>query len=238
MGFGTLFIGYLIGANTLAYPGFTKIFAYLVMLLALLKLSPYNRALKNAFFTLIPTTALGLCYLLLEGADFFSLLSKESGNLLFRLVPLGCYVLELVLLFFLLHGLQSLAKETEVKKLEVEAFRNRIFTTVYYLLLIAGQFNYGESSAKFLIRYNIAVLLIGLVIVFLNAKLFFEYYMWICLPDDADMGRKTSSIPFLDRLYKRADEREERRLAERLAADAEYRRQKEKAKKGKATKRK
>ncbi len=236
MGFGILFIGYLIGANTLVYPGFTKIFAYLAMLLAMTKLAPYNRPLRSAFCTLIPTAAVGLGYLLLELASLFSLLGEEARSLLFRLVPLASYAFELVFLFLLLRGLQALAKETEVKKLEVEAFRNRIFTTVYYALLIAGQFNYGESSAKFLIRYNIVVLLIGLVIAALNAKLIFSYYMWICLPEDADMGRRTSSIPFLDRWYKHADEREERRLAARLAADAEYR--KEKAQKKKERRRK
>ena len=234
MGVGTLFIGYLIGANTLAYPGFTKIFSYLVMLLAMTKLAPYNRHLKRAFYTLIPSAVFGLGYLLLELADFFSLLAGEGRDLLFRLIPLACYTLELAFLFLLLRGLQELAKETEVKKLEVEAFRDRIFTAVYYVLLLAGQFNYGESSAAFLIRYNIVVLVVGLVIVFLNAKLFFGYYMWICLPEDVEMGRRTSSIPFLDRLYKRADEREERRLAERLAADAEHRQRKaQKNKEGK-----
>ena len=101
MGFGTLFIGYLIGANTLAYPGFTKVFAYLVMLLAMTKLAPYHRSLKNALYTLIPTAVLGLGYLLLEGADLFSLLSEEGKALLFRLVPLGCYLCEAAFLFLL-----------------------------------------------------------------------------------------------------------------------------------------
>ncbi len=238
MGFGILFIGYLIGTNTLVYPGFTKIFSYLVMLLAMTKLAPYNRSLKSAFYTLIPTAVFGFGYLLLEIAGFFSLISGEGKELLFRLTPLICYIFEFAFLFLLLHGLQALAKETEVKKLEVEAFRNRIFTVVYYLLLLAGQFNYGENAAKFLIRYNIVVLILGLVLVFLNTKLFFGYYMWICLPEDTEMGRRTSSIPFLDRLYKRADEREERRLAERLAADAEYRREKAVKKKKKEGKRK
>ncbi len=238
MGFGILFFGYLIGANTLVYPGFTKVFAYLVMLLAMTKLSPYNRSLTSAYYTLIPTSVLGVAYLFLEISSLFSLLSAEISTLLFRLCPLFCSILELVFLFLLLRGLEALARETAVKKLEVEAFRNRIFTVVYYLLFIAGQFNYGESSAKFLIRYNIVILLVGLVLIVLNAKLFFSYYMWICLPEDVEMTRKTSRIPFLDRLYRRADEREERRLAERLAADAEYKRQKAERKRKKGGKKK
>ena len=179
MGFGILFFGYLISFNTLAYPGFTRIFAYLVMLLAMTKLAQYNRHLRSAFGMLVPAAIFGFFYFLTQGAAFFSLLSIENEELLFRLSELGCYIFEFLFLYLLLRGLQDLAVETEVPMLVVRSFRNRIFTSVYYVLLILGQFNYGESTAQFLIRYNIIVMLIGFVILFLNAKLFYSYYMWI-----------------------------------------------------------
>ncbi|MBR7094779.1 MAG: hypothetical protein IKC73_01020 [Clostridia bacterium] len=232
MGFGILFLGYLINLNTLVYPGFTKILGYLVMLLAMTKLAAYNRPLKSAFCTMIPTAVLGVFYLLLEVAALFSLLPTKEEELLFRLIPLAAYALELVFCFFLFRGLQALAEETEVRVLEVRAFRNRIFTTVYYLLFLAGQFNYGESSALFLVRYNIAILLVGIVIAFLNLKMIYSFYMWICLPEDLSMDKGGFSLPGLGRLSAKLDEMQERRAKE-MAEERRYRAERKKKRKDK-----
>ena len=179
MGFGILFFGYLISFNTIAYPGFTRIFAYLVMLLAMTKLAQYNRYLKSAFHLLIPTSVFGIFYLMTEAATLFSLLTPDIEVLLFRLSSLGCYIFEFAFIYLLFRGLQDLATETEVPMLVVRAFRNRIFSSVYYVLFILGQFNYGESSAAFLIRYNIIVMILGFVVMFLNAKMIYAFYLHI-----------------------------------------------------------
>ncbi|MBO7292665.1 MAG: hypothetical protein J6V07_01885, partial [Clostridia bacterium] len=177
MGFGILFFGYLISINTIAYPGFTKIIAYLVMLLAMTRLGQYNRDLKAAYYTLIPTAVIGALYFLAEIAAMFSLLPEKELTLLFRLVPLAIAIFELVFLFRLLRGLQALAKETEVPMLEVSAFRDRLFVLGYYFLYILGQLDYGEKMAYVLACYNLAILLVGFVVMFLNAKLFYNFYM-------------------------------------------------------------
>lgn len=226
MGFGILFVGYLIGINTIAYPGFTKIIAYLVMLLAMTRLGQYNRDLKTAYYTLIPTAIVGGLYFLAEIAAMFSLIPEKEMTLLFRLIPLAAAVLELLFLFRLLRGLQALAKETEVPMLEVAAFRNRLFVIGYYILYIFGQLDYGEKMAYFLACYNLAILLVGFVVMFLNAKLFYNFYMWICLPGDEDMKRRTSKNRLLDKLYEKMDEMEERKLKRRQ--EQELQRQSEK----------
>ncbi len=232
MGFGILFFGYLINLNTLVYPGFTKILGYLIMLLAMTKLMVYNRPLRSAFYTLIPTTILGFLYLLLEGAALFSLLPSKEEMLLFRLIPLADYAMELAFCFFLFRGLQALAAETEVRVLEVQAFRNRIFTTVYYLLFLAGQFNYGEGSDLFLARYNIVILLVGIVVTFLNLKMIYSFYMWICLPEDLTMEKGGFSLPGLGRLNAKLDEMHEKRAKE-MAEERRYRTEKRKKRKDK-----
>ncbi len=236
MGFGILFLGYLISFNTVAYPGFTKVFSFLLMLLAMSKLGIYNRHLRGAYRALIPTTVFGAVYFFLEAARMFSFLSEENALLLFRLVPLAVAIGELVFLTYLLGGLAELAKETEVPFLQLGALRNRILTLIYYFLFILGQFDYSPALTRFLVYYNVALLFVGFFIFFLNAKLIFGFYMWICLPGDENMSRKTSKIPFIDKLYEKMDAAEERRLMRRQNADAAYRKDKQKSKENKKKK--
>ena len=231
MGFGILFCGYLIGFNTVAYPGFTKVFSYLLMLLAMTKLGQYNRGLRGAYYALLPASIVGGLYFLLQVASMFSLLPETEEILLFRLIPLAAALFEVLFLFRLLRGLADLAKETEVPMLELAALRNRTLTVIYYALYILGQLDYGTAMTKFLIYYNVALLFVGFFIMFLNAKLIFGFYMWICLPGDESMERKHSRIPFFDRLYEKMDAMEERRLKRRQEADRALREQKEEKKK-------
>ena len=226
MGFGILFIGYLISLNSIAYPGFTKILGCLVMLLAMTRLGQYNRHLKSAAYTLIPSTIVALFYLFIETGAMFSLFAETERTLLFQIVPLAMAICELVFLFQLMRGLQALAVETDVKILEIASFRNRLFTVVYYLLYIAGMFDYGAAAITFMRYFGVAIMLLGLVIFFLNAKLIFNFYMWICLPEDLDMKRKPSRFAPLERFLSWIDAAEDKRLKRRQEVDAAYRAEK------------
>ncbi len=225
MGFGYLFVGYLFSFNTVAYPGFTKLISFLVMLLGVSRMAGYDKQLLRAYHALVATTFVGFLHFVLEAIALFSLLPATVETWLFHIIPLAEAISELFFLFFLLKGLQAIAKETEVPHLEATAFRNRIFTVVYYLLYAAGQLSF--KTTPFLVYYNVALLFIGLVVTFLNAKLFYGYYMWICLPEDVEIKRKSSSIPWLEKLYRWLDERDEKSLKRRQEADAAYRKEKE-----------
>lgn len=236
MGFGILFFGYLIGINTVAFPGFFKILSYLVMLRAATRFARFNRHLTAAYYTLIPATIVGAFYLFIEAGSLFSLFTADIEALLFRIVPLAAAAFELLFLMRLLKGLQELAVETEVKILEIASFRNRIFTFVYYLLYILGQLEYPESMTVFLNYYAFAVILIGLVIMLMNAKLFYNFYMWICLPDDIEMQRKPSRFALVERVRTHLDGIEERQLARQREKAEEERKKKEKRRKEKRKK--
>ncbi len=215
MGFGTLFIGYLIGLNTIAYPGFTKILSYLVMLLGVTKLARFNRHLKSAYYVLIPTALIGLCYLFVEAGALFSLFSESTKGDLICTVSLASALFEFVFLWRLMKGLQELSVETEVKILEIASFRNRLFTAAYYLLYIPALFEYPEKMARFMNYYSFAVILIGLAVMLLNAKLFYNFYMWICLPEDLTMERKPSRFALVEKIQRYFDSVEERQLERR-----------------------
>ncbi len=221
MGFGTLFLGYVILINNIAFDGFTKILAYLIMLLALLKLRPYNSPFKAAFITLIPLSAMGFVLLYLEVANLFFLPPSADA---FTYSSVIANILELVFSFYLLHGIQKIAKETGVYVLEVRAFRNRIFTCLYYLLFLLGQMPW-EGGIVFWAYYNIVILLFGFAVMILNAKLIYNCYMWICLEGEEDMERRHSSFKPLDKLYEKLDALWEGFAKRRSEADAEYRRE-------------
>ena len=153
----------------------------------------------------------------------FSFFGEEGKTLLFQIVPLAMSACELVFLYQLLRGLQELAVETEVKVLEIAAFRNRLFSVIYYLLYIAGMFDYGAEAVTFMRYFGVIIMLLGLIIFFLNAKLIFNFYMWICLPEDLDMKRKPSRFAAVERLLSRIDSIEDKRLKRRQEVDAAYR---------------
>ncbi len=238
MGFGYLFLGYLVLMNLLVKSGFTKILAYLIMLIGVKKLSVYEEHLKTAYFVLFPMLLVGGWGFFLEIADLTSLFPDAEQALFFRLFSLLAALLELLFSANLLKGIQALAKETGVYVIEVKAFRNRLFTILAYILYLAGQLNYPEGFTRFLIYYNLVIHLFTIVVMFLNAKLIYEAYMWICTEEDLDMGRRRSRIPFIDRILERMDRSQEASLERRKEADRAYRAEKAQKKKNRQSNRK
>ena len=227
MGFGILFFGYLLLFNTMVYAGFTRFFAYLIILYAMTKLGVYNKDLKRTFVTSAAASVFGLFYFTCETLSFFDMLSPEISDSLFRFLPFTAAVFEILLHYFLLRGLEAMAKETEVPMLQVKAFRNRIFSLVYYTLYLLARLEmFPESARQFLFYSSVVLLFVGIVVMFLNAKLIYGFYMWICLPEDLEMNRKDTGIPALNRLGKWLDDMEERRLHRRRESDAAYREEK------------
>ena len=58
MGFGYLFLGYVISLNFLVYSALTMPIAVVLMLRGMLSLSRFNRPLKEAYLLLWPTLLL------------------------------------------------------------------------------------------------------------------------------------------------------------------------------------
>ena len=88
---------------------------------------------------------------------------------------------------------------------------------------------------KIVVYSTLPVLLVGLVVHFLNAKLIFSCYMWICPEGDEQMERGESRIGLINRIQKKTDAMEEefaRRRSEeenaKLRARIEKKRRKKK----------
>ncbi|MBP3437301.1 MAG: hypothetical protein J6K61_05295 [Clostridia bacterium] len=224
MGFGFLFVGYLLTFN-IAYSSYTDIFAFLLMLLGLSTLSRYAKSFRSALFAGIPTAALSL---VLFGERIGVLLGfwAESAAFL-SYTGIVASLCKVVFLCFVLQGVAEIAEETDIPVLRLRALRNRIFTLLFLafdFLLESGVF---ERLSVFLALLTVIYLLYGLVYTFLNAKLFFECYIWICLEGDEEMSRAPSRFAFINKLRAWEDKQDEKTLARKQEAARERQARKE-----------
>lgn len=216
MGLGYLTLGYLLSLNFFAYHYLTLLPALLLMFAGMVKLSVYNRPLREARFLLYPTVAVALLAFLLEGGRLFGAVTEGTY------VSLNTYLSPVYLLLLalftdrLLCGLSALAAETELPKLEYAAKRDRLFSAVaygaYLFCSLPLPFDWYASAVAHAFA---PVLLLRLIVSAMVAYLIYSCYMQICLPEDVDMPRKKTGISFLDEMNEKMDRREEERNAQK-----------------------
>lgn len=216
MGFGFLFVGYLLTFNV-AYSEFTDVFALALMLLGLSTLANYAKGFRRAFFFGIPAVVF---HLVLFGERIGVLLGFFTEVLAFTTytAPISA-LFKAILVFFILEGVSQIAAETDIPVLRMRALRNRIFTVIYLLFEIAMTTTgiFGKVSV-FLMWLSLIYFLYCLVYTFLNAKLFFECYVWICLEGDEDMARAPSRFAFINRFHAWEDKQDEKTMARKEEA--------------------
>ena len=213
MGFGYLFIGYIIGFN-FVYNGFTDIISFLFILYALLLLSRHNKHFKSSLLAIIPLCIAGLCFFVFELVTMLDIVPISNKELIISYYAVLSAVLKLIYTSLLLKGIETLAFELDIPSLRIKAFRNRLFTYLYYALNICTQLN-NDTLAEFTRYALLPVMLFGIVYLILNAILFYSCYMWICLEGEEDMDRKNSSFEFLNRLHKAEGKIEDRILEQK-----------------------
>ncbi len=216
MGFGYLFLGYLISLNFFVYPYLTLLPATLLMLTGMLRLSLYNRPLREATWALYPTAVAAVLAFVLEGGRFLGVMGLSLYE------SLSAYLSPLFLIMLaiftdrLLVGLSMLGKETDLPKVQFAATRNRLFSLLAYLsYLICSLPVKTDWYASIVAHAWAPVLLLRLIVTFMNAFLIYSCYMQICLPEDVDMPRRKTGIAFLDEMNEKMDQREEEKAAKK-----------------------
>lgn len=221
MGFGVLFIGYLFFFN-FVQGTFTDVFGALFLIYALYMLRRNAPYFGRAYALTIPYAAYS------GGAFIWKMLTLlniiPTNELAVTWIDFVGNVFRLALIVLLLRAIQRIGLETGVQHIVVQAFRNRIFTYIFYGCWLALTVTHGIATdgelAAFLNGASIAMLIVGLVYHFLNAKLVFSCYMWICLEGDEEMQRKESKNPFVN-MVNRATDKVEDRMLERKRREAE-----------------
>ena len=228
MGFGILFIGYIIMSVFSLNPfgDLAQLVGYSVILYALLKLSPYAKNFVYAKYTAFPLILYSAYASVLTVIDKLGFNTAGMDGAKIYLKPIVAIIV-FAFHLFLLFGIRELAKLTELAKLSDKAVRNFIVGVFYFALSVFGMLNtpIKEDFTKY---FGLPTLLIGLVWYILNIILIYSCYMWICLEGDEDMARKPSRFAFINRLNDSIDQKEKEAIQRTVEHARKKRRKKKK----------
>ncbi len=205
MGFGLLFIGYLVGYLFSLALSPLKLVGCIVMLVAVKKLSEYNTRFKLCY------APLGI--LCLFGA--YSILQFILERSVIGILSMLEVAVDAAFYTCLLTAVCAIAKETELPKYAYKAMRNLYIALLYVIARFAVLLIPEGTAAN--VMGNMVVIA-ELLIVVLNLLLFANCYRLICSEDEVDMPIKESKIPLIRKMDAVMNKREEEAMqaAQRL----------------------
>lgn len=210
MGFGILFIGYLLSffISLVNYGYVIRLAGYALMALALLKIREYGKEFTYPLIAVVALVVYGIYDFIYQGAGALSIKLPQFFDMAFGIME---YVTVGVIVCFnmaLLYSIYSITSRLELFKQRNAAIRNAIFVFVYLWLtvLAIGPLRENEMYSKY---FAFPTLLLQLGWTILNAALIFSCYMYICPEGDEDMPRKKSKFEFVDKLLDESDKRME-----------------------------
>ena len=230
MGFGTLFFGYFLLLNNVAYCGFTDPIAALILLMGFYKLTGVNRYFRYSVALSMGFAVFSFGELAFSAVEIFmptaSLLSVAAY------VSMARSAIVALLTALMLRGIWDVAEEVELTPL---AKKSRamipVSVTAYALMILmdAPSLVGGLPSPALAVLSLIVVLGIPTVVI-INLTVIHGAYMMICMPDEeSNRGeKKQSRFSFINEFR--------RRRAEREAEDMEYRIERAKMRKEKKSK--
>ncbi len=241
MGFGLLFIGYLLTfllSMAGGYGAYPAIVGCLVLLYAQTKLAEYEKNFKYSFFATLPMTAcvayeLAVSAVTMMGISLPGFLGSAGMEAAMKYAG---FVFEFAFHCFLLLAIAKIAGDTELGKQKTAAWRNLIIYGVYFATAVVASLISPETDAApylFLAQF-----VMYLVCMILNGVLIFSCYMHICDENDQDMKAKPSRFEAVNRFREEFDRREEKARqksreyrAEKMQKRAEQLKNKKKKKK-------
>lgn len=208
MGFGLLFIGYLITffLSFVLYGFIIRLAGYLLMTLALVKLYEYERRYIYPFIGSLILFIIGALVFVREGAGILGLttpawMSAEAG-----IIPFTERFAVSLFNIALLYVTAVFAARLELFKQRNMALRNMVIVGVYLIIHLLEAFVFAGSEV-FATYFSLPVLIIQFVWIVLNMILIFSCYMYICPEGDEDMPRRKTNIRFLDKVLEESDRR-------------------------------
>lgn len=233
MGFGILFLGYcvtyIMSLNTFGVV--FRLFGAVLMLLGCRKLSEYDKKFGPAAYSLIALVLISAieCASALTGFLYDNLfISADPFSSISGVMIYVDAAAVLVFHIFLLLAVFSIAKSTEVTKIENAAIRNLFFVGLYFVLRVIDYIPlpFQESYRK---NFAMPIFLLNLAWIILNAIMLFSCYAKICDEGDVEMEQKPSRFEFVNKY--RAELEEKRRLADEKYAKKEQERKNKRKKK-------
>ncbi len=214
MGFGMLFVGYILTFLFVLTPFgyFFKLLGTALMAYSFTKLTEYNKSFKYAFFAAIP---LFLIALVSTGINLAAMLIAGfvPNSVLLTVVSCSEAIFNLVFHVILLSAVADIAKETGVTKIRTAAYRNMIIYGLYFVLQLAILLPFisqNEMAEKII---NLSGNIVWISWVVLIGIMLFSCYMRICDENDTEMNAKPSRFAFINK-FRAEFERKETKARE------------------------
>ena len=190
MGFGTLFLGYVLLFICRGVDIFPDIFAYALMFWGLRTISVHSGYFAKSKISIYPLATVGLVNDILQITAAFA---HISFGILQQIVSGLNGLCLLVFHYFLLKAVEAISAELELRKMAARARRNLTITFVYCIisLVVTIRPPFMEDAMRYI---SLPVLLLGLAWIVLNAKLIYSCYMYICLEGDEDMETENPGL--------------------------------------------
>lgn len=224
MGFGYLFIGYLMTFVIVATLeqlgiGFAGLLlGYFLMLTALRRLHLYHRSFMAAESLLVPLLVIALYRGVLDLSELFLWRLPSFCLLAEGVVSIVEAVLLICFNLALLYGIRLLATEVSLPRIATAATRNAVFVGIYGVLFALAKIPFGTTQVRNALA--ISVLMVQLVWIFCNLWLFVTCAKDICPEGDEEIAPKRYRFEWLNRIGD-AYENTRRRSIERTTKETE-----------------
>lgn len=212
MGFGFLFVGFLLTFNV-AFGAYTDVFMSVLMLIGLSGLAAYAKGFRLAFCAGIPLAAFHAMLFLASIGELIGLLTLSP--LFIRITAIIDLCGKAAFFGLVFWGLIAVSRETSLPKLTAHAIRSLILTPLFFTAGLLLELDVFEYVSVFLQYYLIGYLVFGLLYTLLGAKTLFEAYVQICYEGEEEMERSPSRFAFINKLNDLSDQMSERTLKRR-----------------------
>jgi len=205
MGFGFLFLGYLVAfvlsmtLERLHVGGLAYLLGYALMLRGLTELTRYQKNFSYAKYLTFPLLALAGYSLL---GSFDTMFYWNLPIFVSSVREVVSAVTDLLMLVFqcaVLFGIRMLAREVELLHIDTKALRNMIFVAMYAILYCVARFPVSWVGS-FVGYVEYAKMLVWLVLVVCNLLLLLSCNKNICPAGDEDQPPRQSRFGFINRM--------------------------------------
>ncbi len=204
MGFGYVFLGYLISfviyatVEALSLGGLALLVGYGIMLSGLWVLAHYQSAFSWAKYLLFPLLGTALYDCLISFGELFAFdLGVLTGEIARAAYTWVTFLLLMLFQLALLFGIRMIAKDVGLKQIEIKALRNAIFVGIYGILYALAQCLPRDSVKGYL---ALPLVLLQLLYVILNLVLLVNCAKDICPAGEEDLPPKRSRFAILNRI--------------------------------------
>ncbi len=210
MGFGILFIGYVLSffVSLVNYGYIIRLAGYTLMAIALIKIREYGREFTYPLIGALLLTGYGVYDFIYQGADLLSIKLPDFLVSVTGVMSIVNVVLVVAFNLLMLVAIYLITRRLELFKQKNIAVRNSTIVILYFVLNILGMgpLKTNEIYTKY---FGLPTLLLQLTWIILNSILIFSCYMHICPEGDEDMPRRESKFGFINKIRNESDRRTE-----------------------------